>query len=384
MYMIRVLCVTPRGLEGRGGIDRLYYYLRQFHDANGPADIELSYFAARGGAPGALWAVTFSWRIILFVTRMALMRPHIVHLNFSNGGSILRKYALMRIAKLFGAETIMHFHGQFTAEDVAGWSPRVFLLFSLCRHASRIIVLGNFYQRAFIELVGVPANKLVTIPNGIPDFAENIRLPKPAHAELRFVFLGEVGLRKGVDILLNALACLAQRTEAWTCVVAGNGDIARFQSLAHSLGLQGRVRFSNWVDADEVHRLARESDVVVLPSRAEALPLTLIEGACAGAALVASAVGEISEIVKFGVNGILIDIDPDELATALEHLIRDRDSLAHMQVASREIYRKRFRIQVFAAALRALYLELSAAPVSARTDLMQRFYFPNHQQRGHE
>ena len=74
-----------------------------------------------------------------------LLRPDIVHLNFSNGGSILRKYVLLRIAKLFGAETVMHFHGQFTAEDVAGRSPLNYLLFPLCRHASRIIVLGKFY-----------------------------------------------------------------------------------------------------------------------------------------------------------------------------------------------------------------------------------------------
>ena len=217
------------------------------------------------------------------------------------------------------------------------------------------------------------------MPNGIPDFAEDICLPKPVQAELKFVFLGEVGLRKGVDILLNALARLAQRTDAWTCVIAGNGDVAHFQSLARSLGLQDRVRFTNWVNADEVHRLARESDVVVLPSRAEALPLTLIEGACAGAALVATSVGEISEIVNTGVNGILIDIDPDELATALERLISERDRLARMQVASREIYRKRFRIQVFAAALHDLYLEFGEALARERADLMHRIGLPNRQ-----
>ena len=141
---IRVLCVTPCGLDGRGGIDRLYYYLRQFHDANDLADIELDYFAARGGAPGALWTVTFPWRIALFVSRLALTRPHIVHLNFSNGGSILRKYVLMRIAKLFGAEVIVHFHGQFTAEDVAGRSPWIFfyLPYVGTRHASSCLEIS--------------------------------------------------------------------------------------------------------------------------------------------------------------------------------------------------------------------------------------------------
>ena len=369
---VRVLCVTPCGLDGRGGIDRLYYYLRQLHDANAPADIELGYFAARGSAPGALWTALFpgglfssspAWRPFGLISFTSISRMV---------AALCANMCLLRIAKLFGAETIMHFHGQFTAQDVAGWSPWIYLLFPLCRHASRIIVLGKFYRQAFVELIGVPADKLVIVPNGIPDFAEDIRLPKPAHAELKLVFLGEVGLRKGVDILLNALARLAQRTEAWTCVVAGNGDVAHFQSLARALGLGDRVRFSNWVDADEVHRLARESDVVVLPSRAEALPLTLIEGACAGAVLVATSVGEISEIVETGVNGILIDADPDALATALERLISQRDKVACMQVAAREIYRKRFRIQTFAAALRALYLDVGNARAVDRSRLLHQ------------
>jgi glycosyltransferase involved in cell wall biosynthesis len=363
---LRVLCVTPFGIDGRGGIDRLYYYLRQYRKPQALAGIELRYFAARGGAPGALWTVTFPWRVVLFVAQTLVWRPDVVHLNFATGGSVLRKYVLLRIAKLIGAATIVHFHGQFAAEHLAARSSWRRHFFKLCRHADRIVVLGTFYRRAFIELVGVAPQKLVVVPNGIPDFAADLPTPKPARTAVELAFLGEVGERKGTDILIEALALLAARTEAWRCVVAGNGEVAHFRSLAQARGLAERVRFTGWIDAEAVHRLARDCDIVVLPSRSDALPLTLLEGACAGAALVATPVGEIPDIVHDAVNGRLIAADPAALAAALERLIERRDELAAMQAASRRIYDERFRMRTFAAALRTLYLDVARARAAAR------------------
>jgi glycosyltransferase involved in cell wall biosynthesis len=368
---IRVLCVTPSGVDGRGGIDRLYLYLRELTAQKPISGVAMQYFAARGHAPGLLWMVTFPWRVILFTIRLMAWTPDVVHFNFASGGSVLRKYVLLRIAKLFGAKTFVHFHGQFTADDVAARSPDIHHLVPICRHASRVVVLGKTYRRAFIELIGVPAHKIIILPNGIPDFAAALPLPKPRRTATTMVFLGEIGLRKGADILIQALALLAQRTRAWTCTVAGDGDVARYRSAAEECGIAGTVRFTGWIDAPEVHRLSREADIVVLPSRSEALPLTLLEGACAGAALVATAVGEIPDIVHDGVNGLLVGIDADELATALERLITERDTLASMQMASRQIYSEKFSLDAFATALRAIYLELAEEATTAREPVIE-------------
>jgi glycosyltransferase involved in cell wall biosynthesis len=368
---IRVLCVTPSGVDGRGGIDRLYRYLREFTAQTPMSGVEMQYFAARGRAPGLLWMMTFPWRVILFTIRIIAWPPDVVHFNFASGGSVLRKYVLLRIAKLFGAKTFVHFHGQFTAEEVAARSPDIYHLVPICRHASRVVVLGETYRRAFIELIGVPTHKIVILPNGIPDFAAALPLPKPQRAKVAMVFLGEVGLRKGADILIQALALLTHRTQAWTCIIAGDGDVARFRSAANECGIAQRVHFSGWIDAPEVHRLSREADIVVLPSRSEALPLTLLEGACAGAALVATAVGEIPDIVNDGVNGLLVGIDAGELAAALERLIAEHDTLASMQKASRQIYSEKFSLDAFAAALRAIYLELAEEAVTARAPIVE-------------
>ncbi len=362
---VTVLCVTPYGVHGRGGIDRLYYYLRTHWDNERSSDVSTTYFVARGSAPGNLWILTFPWHAFLFMLCMIRRRPDIVHLNFAIGGSVYRKYVLLRLAKLLGARTVVHFHGQFTAEEFARGTLLMRCFHRLCREADRVIVLGDYYRRAFMEVLGLPEQKLELLANGIPDFAPHVSLPKPRAPQVQLLFTGELGLRKGTDVLIEALVALAQRSRAWHCTIAGNGDAAPYQARIAAAGCGDLVRFVGWLGADEVHRLLADSDIVILPSRAETLPLSLIEGACAGAALIATAVGEVPEVVHDGHNGILVKPDPAEITDAIARLIDDRDALASMQQASRAVYRQRFDLEAFAQGLAGVYRRLASTQSGA-------------------
>jgi glycosyltransferase involved in cell wall biosynthesis len=96
----------------------------------------------------------------------------------------------------------------------------------------------------------------------------------------------------------------------------------------------------------------------VLPSLSENMPLSLIEGACAGAALVATPVGETGSIVRDGENGLLVERDPGALAAALRGLIADPARLRRMQVASRRVYERTLTLDALGARLRTLYAEV--------------------------
>src|SRR4051812_11532501 len=225
---LRVLCVTPCGEAGQGGIDRLYHYVRRFADDALADEAEVRFFAARGGAPGALWTAAFPGRLIAFAAQVAAWRPDLVHLNFACGGSVYRKYALLRVARLFGARTMLHFHGQFTAEEAASPALMMRCFTRLCHEADAILALGECYRRAFVDWVGLPDRTVAVLPNGIPDFAPDVTLPKHS-GSLRLLFAGEVGERKGADLLTDALAQLADMP-GWTCTIAGNGDLAPYRA----------------------------------------------------------------------------------------------------------------------------------------------------------
>ena len=105
MSPLRVLCVTPFGPSGKGGIDRLYLYLRDLVERYGMPDVDLRFARARGSAAGNAWMASFPLILGEFAWTLARLRPHVVHINFATGGSLPRKFAILKLARLFGAPT---------------------------------------------------------------------------------------------------------------------------------------------------------------------------------------------------------------------------------------------------------------------------------------
>lgn len=358
---VRVLVVTPTGLAGQGGIDRLYFYLRQVEAVRGPQGVEMLYFAARGPAEGWRSMLGFPARVAAFLWTVVVGGIDIVHLNHSTHGSVYRKAVLAMLAGLAGRRVVIHFHGMVTPQDQAARPLWFRMLGWMARDADRIIVLGRYFAPFFSRAMGAAPERIVVIPNGIPDFAPDIAPPKPHHGAPLILFAGEVGSRKGADLLVDALGKLAAITPHWRCVMAGNGDVDHFRTLATEAGLAERVSFTGWVDSDAVHALMREAAIVVLPSRVEGLPLTLLEGACAGAALVASDVGAIPDVVVDGVTGAIVALEPQHIAARLAELLLSPERLGRAQAAARDSFVQHYEIGRFADRLRALYLEMTRA-----------------------
>ena len=128
---------------------------------------------------------------------------------------------------------------------------------------------------------------------------------------------------KGHDTALRALARLTD--QPWTLLVAGDhhGDLGpQMQALAQELGIAGRVRFLGL--REDVPALMAASDVLLAPSRREALSLTLLEASACGLPIVATRVGGIGEVVEEGASGFLVaPDDPPALAAALAPLLAD-------------------------------------------------------------
>lgn len=117
---------------------------------------------------------------------------------------------------------------------------------------------------------------------------------------------------KGVDL---AIAALALVPDALLAIAGGGSERDQLEAQAASLGLTGRVRFLGHVD--DTVRLYRAIDVMCLPSRAEGLPLALLEAQSTGTRVVAMRVGGVPAGVD-PVTGVLVDPhEPGALAQAL-------------------------------------------------------------------
>src|SRR5581483_10134756 len=107
------------------------------------------------------------------------------------------------------------------------------------------------------------------------------------------VFIGELRLLKGVDILIDAIALLRDRGRVATLTMVGDGPGREaFRSQAERLRLQQLIRFVGTKPAREAQALGR---VMVVPSRMESLPYVVLEAAASGKPLIATRAGAIPE-----------------------------------------------------------------------------------------
>jgi len=232
--------------------------------------------------------------------------------------------------------------------------------------AQRIIAVSEAVHGFLVER-GYSRQVLRTILHGVPDGSALQHIsPDTMRKELQLdgspmlAMLARFTPDKGQDVALRALAGL--RHLPWTLVLAGSLETAyagEMQLLAGELGIADRVRFVG--HRDDVASLYRCADIVLAPSRREALSLTLLEAAAFGVPVIASKVGGIGEAVIDGETGLLIPSgDVVALADALQRLLADRALQRRLGQAANRRYRRHFTLEAMVAETLELYRELAA------------------------
>jgi glycosyltransferase involved in cell wall biosynthesis len=164
--------------------------------------------------------------------------------------------------------------------------------------------------------------------------------------------------RKGVDVLLHALARLRREEVPFRACLVGEGRLLDLhRNLCRKLELGDRVALPGLVPSSWAY--LERADVFCLPSRFEQSgALALLEAFQAGLAIVASACDGIPEDVCDGENALLVRPgDPDALAAALRGTLNDRALRDRLSRGARAAYERRFSGDAFARELAALYAE---------------------------
>lgn len=163
--------------------------------------------------------------------------------------------------------------------------------------------------------------------------------------------------QKGVELLVQALTSLP----GTVAIVVGEGPaLAQVRQLAEQLGVSERLHTPGF-ELDARLRL-RDFDIFVLPSRMEALPLSILEAMLARLPVVASDVGSVSEAVLEGETGLLFPSgNLDALVAVLGRLLSDSALRERMGSRAREVALERFCAPAMAHAYEELYREATVA-----------------------
>jgi glycosyltransferase involved in cell wall biosynthesis len=191
-----------------------------------------------------------------------------------------------------------------------------------------------------------------SLHNAIPDMDEKASARQPV-GPLRFLLLASIEPRKGQDIFVKALAQLpVDVRKAAEFEIAGrtlDPDFwPQFDSIAKKIGkLMVNGALSH---ADATAKLS-EADVLVAPSRDEAMPtVTILEAMSLGKAIVTTRVGGAEETFTDGENALLVRSEaPDELAAAIQQLIENPTMVSALGLKARETYERNFTIERFGA-----------------------------------
>ncbi len=330
------------------------------HAAEAPAPARLAPLDTRGSGPAVSSLAVLAQALARIAWGRCSGRLAGVHVNMAERLSLVRKGVLVVACRALGVPVVVHLHAAqlhrawpALAPALRGVVRWVFSLPSCC------IALGPASARFVSDALGVPRERVVVITNGVPGPASaHVAAPSqdPA-APLQALFVGNLSDRKGVPQLLQALALAPLRDLPLQLTLAGGGDIDHYQALARQLGVAGRVRFPGWTPQAEVSRLLARSDVFVLPSHDEGLPLALLEALAHGVAVVCTPVGEIPAVIAHGRQALFVAPGQAQaLADTLAELVRHpgrRQALAH---EGRALYEQRFTMQVFLEAVAEVHL----------------------------
>lgn len=188
----------------------------------------------------------------------------------------------------------------------------------------------------------------------------------------RLLFVGMVRQVKGLDVLLNALAGLAQSHPRLHLEVVGttyerghSRDEREARALAARLGLGERVRFAGGMAPREVAARMRTSALLVLPSRRESFGGVLVEALACGTPVVATRCGGPEEIVTPELGSLVEAGDPRALAAAIADLLERRALFDPARLRRTAV--ERYGMRTTGERLRRLYGEsLDAGPPAGR------------------
>ena len=190
----------------------------------------------------------------------------------------------------------------------------------------------------------------------------------------RLLFVGRLAGVKGVPLLLQAVAGLRDRYPALRLTLIGDGpERVMLQAQAATLGIDDIVSFAGYRNQDEVAQALGETDVFVLPSFAEGVPVVLMEAMAARVPVVTTRIAGVPELVEDGVSGLLVPPgDVQALTDALEALLNDPARRLAMGAAGRARVVADYDAASEAARLSRLFLAYAAdGPRPAKRPMLQ-------------
>jgi glycosyltransferase involved in cell wall biosynthesis len=299
-------------------------------------------------------------RLIRFIRAERVDILHAHKFGSNVWGALIGKLA--RVPVMFAHEHTWSFEGEplrrFIDRRVVG------------RLADAVIAVSRADERRLAEVVGIPSEKIVLVPNGIAplpagDGAAVRREAGVSAGATVLVAVANLRPQKAIDVMIRALALLLAGFPDVRLLIAGGGERSALEDLAAELGVAQAVVFLG--ARNDVADVLAAADVAVSSSDFEGSPLAGMEYLAAGLPVVATDVGGMPDLVRDGENGLLVPRqDPEAMAAAIAQLLADPQRARAMGERGRGLQEREFSLDAMVRRVEALYTERLARKRAAR------------------
>jgi glycosyltransferase involved in cell wall biosynthesis len=280
--------------------------------------------------------LTAIFRTIYF---LAFKNIKIVHIQGASYNSFWRKRIFIKLSNLFHKKVIYHIHG---GKFQAFYKENKKVVQNTILKCDTIIALSGYWKN-FFETIGHPN---VQVVENVIEKPKNINAS--ANGYSNFLFLGHLNQDKGIFDLLEVISsCKDKYKNKLRLFIGGSGETVKLNGIIKSKELNEIIKFEGWVSGEKKCKLLSNTDVYILPSYNEGLPISILEAMSYKLPIISTPVGGIPEVVEDGKNGLLIEPgNQHQLKEAINKLLGNSKLRKEMGEASFKRVQNHFPDQV--------------------------------------
>ena len=271
-----------------------------------------------------------SWELFKFIRKNKI---NIVHANSGVIPCIIAK--LLTVGLILETK-----HGLFfTEEELKKLSLRKKIHEKMKQYfVDYFIAISHNDKERMIKYFQITENKIIVIYNGVDiDRLSEYRKKKQEigilnNSDLKFGNIGRLTYQKAQEKLIHAVSNFKSLKENFKILIIGNGeDRQMLQDLIMDKGLTDRISLINY--SKDIYQYYLKLDGLILTSRYEGIPYVMMEAMVLGIPVITTDVGGIGNIIKNGINGIIIDANKnDEIENAMLKFYREKEFINSLTI----------------------------------------------------